>query len=168
MSLQKKADENPAGPQHTHEKQAHEKLPDENRMGEKLTGEEIALNMTRSPFLQLLGIRLKEVHEDGITLECALRPELQNAWEGLHGGVYATMCDAAVAFAIQHHVGARKPMATVDLKVNYFLPVKEGKLLGRARLLRVGATLAVGSVELMDEAGRAVGTALVTYMFLKG
>jgi acyl-coenzyme A thioesterase PaaI-like protein len=52
------------------------------------------------------------------------------------------------------------------MKINYFLPATKGRILARARLLRIGSTLCVGSVDLTDTRGNNLGTALVTYMLL--
>jgi hypothetical protein len=54
----------------------------------------------------------------------------------------------------------------VELKINYFLPVAEGRIFARSHLLRIGSTLCVGNVDLADEHGRAIGTAIVTYMLI--
>ena len=61
--------------------------------------------------------------------------------------------------------GGRR-ITTVELKINYFLPVTEGRIFARSHLLRIGSTLCVGNVDLTDEHGRAIGTAIVTYMFI--
>jgi acyl-coenzyme A thioesterase PaaI-like protein len=52
------------------------------------------------------------------------------------------------------------------LKINYFLPATQGRIFARSRLLRIGSTLCVGSVDLTDEHRRTIGTAIVTYMIL--
>jgi len=80
--------------------------------------------------------------------------------------VTATLADAAVGIAIGHHYGGRREATTVELKVNYFLPVTGGKLTARARLIHTGNTLCVGRVDLLDENRRLAGAALVTYMLL--
>ena len=54
----------------------------------------------------------------------------------------------------------------MELKINYFLPVTEGRIFARSHLLRIGSTLCVGNVDLTDEHGRAIGTAIVTYMII--
>ena len=54
----------------------------------------------------------------------------------------------------------------VEMKVNYFLPALEGRIFARARILRVGSTLCVGSVDLTNEKGKQMATAIVTYMLL--
>jgi uncharacterized protein (TIGR00369 family) len=123
-------------------------------------------SLTKVPFNALLGMRLHRVHRDGITVACTLRDDLRNSAGVAHGGVAAAMVDAAVGGAIQRHFGGGRLITTVELKINYFLPVTEGRIFARSHLLRVGSTLCVGSVDLTDEQGRAIGTAIVTYMLL--
>jgi uncharacterized protein (TIGR00369 family) len=123
-------------------------------------------SLTSVPFNALLGMRLHRVHRDGITIYCTLRDDLRNKSGVAHGGIAAAMADAAVGIAIQRHFGGGRRMTTVELKINYFLPVTEGRIFARSHLLRIGFTLCVGSVDLTDEQGRAVGTAIVTYMLI--
>ena len=118
------------------------------------------------PFNALLGIRLERLHRDGATVGCTLRDDLRNSTGAAHGGVAAALADVAVAIAILRRVKGKRPITTVELKVNYLEPVTEGRIFARSRLLRVGSTLAVGSVELTDSKARLVGTAIVTYLFL--
>lgn len=120
------------------------------------------------PFNELLGIELHRTHTNGVTMRCRLRDPLMNGSGVLHGGVAATLADVAVAVAIHQRFGGARPITTVELKVNYFRPVSEGTLYGRATLLRVGGTLSVGRVDLADDRKRAVGVAIVTYIFLSG
>jgi uncharacterized protein (TIGR00369 family) len=111
-------------------------------------------------------MRLRRVHRDGVTIDCTLRNHLRNSVGVAHGGVSAAMADAAVGIALQRHFGGKRRIATVELKINYFQPVKEGRILARSHLLRIGSTLCVGSVELADDDGCAIGTAIVTYMLV--
>jgi uncharacterized protein (TIGR00369 family) len=122
--------------------------------------------LARVPFNNLLGMRLHSVHRDGITIECALRDDLRNSAGAAHGGVAAAMADAAVGIAIQRHFGGKRRITTVELKINYFRPVNQGRILARSHLLRIGTRLCVGSVDLTDDHGRAIGTAIVTYIFV--
>lgn len=134
----------------------------------KLNARETGAFLHKIPFNNLLGMRLSRVHRDGITIECKVTTRLRNRAGILHGGVHAAIADAAVGAAIQRHFGDYRPITTVEIKVNYFRPVATGRVFARSRLLRVGSTLCVGSVDLTDAQRRAVGTALVTYMILGG
>jgi len=118
------------------------------------------------PFNHLLGIQISRAHADGVTLHCKVKKELLNSNRVLHGGVSASIADAAVGVAIQHRFAGKRAITTVELKVNYFRPVSEGTLFARARLLRVGATLCVGQVDMTDDKKNLVGVAIVTYIFL--
>ena len=120
----------------------------------------------RIPFNRLLGVEVSRLHADGVTLRCKVRHDLLNSHGALHGGVAASLADVAVGVAINHHCGGTRPISTVELKVNYLRPVREGTLFARAHLLRVGATLCVGRVDLTDSRAKAVGTAIATYIFL--
>jgi len=132
----------------------------------RLTAQQLRRFLLKVPFATLLGIKLTRVHRDGITIECALRHDLTNSVAVAHGGVAATLADAAVGAAINRHFGGARPFTTVEMKINYFLPVAEGRIFARSRLLRIGSTLCVGSVDLTNSQGSQLGTALVTYMLL--
>jgi uncharacterized protein (TIGR00369 family) len=132
----------------------------------KFTAPQARKFLSKVPFAVLLGIRLTRLHRDGVTLECAVRHDLTNSYAVAHGGVAATLADAAVGLALNRHFGGGQPVTTVELKINYFLPAKDGRIFARARLLRMGSTLCVGSVDLTDARGKRIGTALVTYMLL--
>jgi acyl-CoA thioesterase len=120
----------------------------------------------RIPFNHLLGIRVVRRHRDGVTIECQVRDELRN-WAGvLHGGVTATVADVAVGVAITNHFHKKRRATTTELKLNYFLPIKDGKLTARSHLIRIGSTLVVGRVDLFDSQKRLAGAALVSYMLL--
>ena len=124
--------------------------------------------LKRVPFNTLLGMQIRRVHRDGVTIDCLVRDDLRNSVGVAHGGITATMADAAVGIALQRHFGGNHRIATVELKINYFRPVKKGHILARSHLLRVGSTLCVGSVEFTDDSRRAIGTATVTYMLVDG
>lgn len=129
---------------------------------------ELRERLKQVPFNMLLGMRLRNVHRDGITIECSVRDELRNSAGLAHGGVAAALADAAVGIAIQARFKGGRRITTVEMKINYFLPVAKGRIVARSRLLRIGKHLCVGNVELRDERRQLVGTAIVTYMFLDG
>jgi uncharacterized protein (TIGR00369 family) len=119
----------------------------------------------RMPFNQLLGMRLVALHKDGLTIECAVRADMMNGAGVLHGGVAATMADAAAGIATARQTGGQR-ITTVELKINYFRPVLKGHVRARAYLIRVGGTLVVSRVDLSDQEKNLIGTALVTYIIL--
>lgn len=134
----------------------------------KLTVNETRRVLDDIPFNKLLGMHVSRTHRDGVTIECKIVRRLLNSARMLHGGVSAALADAAVGIALHRHLGDHRPITTVEMKINYFRPVKEGRIFARSRLLRVGSTLCIGRVDIADGQSRAIGTALVTYMILGG
>jgi uncharacterized protein (TIGR00369 family) len=118
------------------------------------------------PFNQHLGLHVLRIFKDGLALECALRPEMKNWLGTLHGGVTATLIDAAIGVAAIALSGGRR-MSTVDLKVNYLRPAVEGKFHCRAHLIKVGKTLVFGEAKVRDGRGRVVATGQATYIYLE-
>ncbi len=121
--------------------------------------------MRSIPFNQWLGIEIAATHDDGITISCAMRPEMRNGHGVLHGGVIATLADVAVGVALKPLIAPRTA-TTIDLKVSYLKPVVGGTLWARCYLVRVGRTLVTGRVELTDDQSKMVAIAIATYMVL--
>ena len=118
------------------------------------------------PFNKLLGVRIVRRHPDGVTIECKLREELLNVAGVVHGGVLASMADTAMGIGLHNNFGGRRPITTTELKINYLRPVKHGKAVARAHVLRVGKNLCVGRVDVFDAERRLAAVAIVTYIIL--
>jgi uncharacterized protein (TIGR00369 family) len=116
------------------------------------------------PFNQHLGLHVARIFKDGVALECELRPEMKNRHGTLHGGVTATLVDAAIGVAAIALSGGR-PLSTVDLKVNYLRPAVEGRFQCRAHLVKAGKTLVFGEAKVRDGRGRIVATGQATYIY---
>ncbi len=118
-------------------------------------------------FEHSLDIRVVEQHEDGVTVACALRPELMNETGVLHGGITAAIADEAVWHALRQHYGDGRSTTTTELNVNYLRPIAGSKVSARTHLLQAGRTLCVGRVDIFDENKRLAAVAMVTYMLLR-
>jgi uncharacterized protein (TIGR00369 family) len=115
------------------------------------------------PFNDLLGLRVVEEHEDGVTIEMPIREELLNSNRVVHGGATAALVDAALGIAITMKWKGRL-ISTIEMKLNYLRPATEGKLTARSKFIKIGKTIIVGTVEVVDDAGRGVAFGLLTYM----
>ncbi|MDQ2944665.1 MAG: PaaI family thioesterase [Acidobacteriota bacterium] len=133
-----------------------------------MTLKEVRNLVDKMPFNQLLGIRVARLHKDGVTIQCTLREELRNSAGVLHGGVTATMADAAVGIALSRHFRGSRLATTVELKISYLRPISHGRIAARAHLLKIGGRLCVGRVDLFDDGGKLAASALVTYLLLEG
>jgi uncharacterized protein (TIGR00369 family) len=118
------------------------------------------------PFNKLVGLRVVRRHADGVAIECPMTERLQNSAGVMHGGVMATIADAAVGIGLASHFEKRRPFTTTELKINYLRPISDGKLVARSHLVRIGKRLCVGRVDMFDGKRNLAAVAIVTYILL--
>jgi len=114
-------------------------------------------------FHDLIGLRVVETTDDGVIVEIDLAAQHMNTDAVAHGGVTATLVDAAVGIALQHHRPDERT-TTVEMKVNYLRPADQGLLRAQSHIVKSGRTLIVGTVDVTDVHGRHVAVGLLTYM----
>lgn len=114
------------------------------------------------PYYRLLGFRVEAGQEPGCSrLVLESRPELGNSRGDVHGGVVASLLDAAMGIALRSALRAGEGIATVSLTVNYLEP-GQGTLIAAGRVVRAGRTVASTEAEVADAAGRKVAHAVGT------
>lgn len=114
-----------------------------------------------SPYIAGLGIRVEAVDAAAgrVAASLALRPELERAAGSgqFHGGAIAALIDVAGDMAVAVGLGGGVP--TIDLRVDYLRPATGARLVATATVRKLGRTVALADVEVVDAAGRlcAVG-----------
>ena len=117
-------------------------------------------------FNKYIGIRVVEKHDDGVTVECPVREEFMNGAGVVHGGVAATVADSAMGIALHRQLGRQCKIATIEMKINYLSPIKDGTMVARAHLIKTGKRVSVGRVDVFDGERNPIAVALVTYAIL--
>ncbi len=118
------------------------------------------------PFLRLMGMKLLSAGGGKSVMRCRIRPVLRNTAGTLHGGVIGTLVDMSVATALRSVMPLSSGMTTVEYKVNFLKPVQEGVVTAHGTILRLGKTIAAGSVEIHNEKGEVVAFGSATYYIL--
>src|SRR5436190_74399 len=133
---------------------------------------ELAQEMVRGeapppPIGRLLGFVLEVIEPGRAVIEMEADERHHNPMGTLHGGVYCDLADAAMGYAYAATLGEGEAFTTVELKINFFRPVRQGKLTAEATVLRAGATLAYVECDVKDAAGKLVARAASTCMKLR-
>ena len=89
---------------------------------------------------------------------------LRQVYGGMHGGIISTAVDAAAAVTVNEAVGKDYAATTVELKVNYLLPVVDSDIFAYAKLVKRGKQLMVTTVEVLDNRAEVVAIGIVTYI----
>lgn len=105
-----------------------------------------------------LGLRLVEVTAGRAVAELEVRPELLQAFGAVHGGVVAVMVDHVLGSAIFPSVPRGTWPATLEFKLNYLAPVRQGTLRATGEVVALRQRTAVVQVEVTND-GRPVAVA---------
>src|SRR5260221_6453898 len=76
----------------------------------------------------LLGMQVRRLHRDGVTVDCLLLNDLRISVGIAHDGFAAAMAYAVVGIALHRHFPGKRRIATVDLKLNYFPAVHADRI----------------------------------------
>lgn len=116
------------------------------------------------PGTALLGWKCRQLDPDAGTVqfEFDAKPDFTNAMGAIQGGYLAAVFDDALGAALFATVGHGHFTPTVELKVNYLRPAQPGRLVGAARVVHKGNSLAFLSGELSTPEGELVATATAT------
>jgi len=121
-------------------------------------------------FWKNLGIEVDAAGEGWVKLRVPVRDDLRNAAGApVHGGVLATLVDAAVGGALGTYGSAAAggvDQATLDLNVTFVGAARGDTIFAEGKILRRGRTIAFGETRVTDSAGTLVAIGRATYVLL--
>lgn len=128
--------------------------------------EAISKILNRSPYFSLLSMKIMDLEWGTSVLEVELQEKHLQPFGFVHGGAIASVMDAATFWAVFPQVKDGMGLTTVEIKVNFLAPVREGKLLAKGRCIKIGKTLALGDATIYDGNGNLLGHGTATMMIV--
>lgn len=80
------------------------------------------------PFAELIALRTDERGAGHSCLSLQVRPEHLNPHRVVHGAVLYAMADTGMGAALYPTLADGEICATIEIKINYFKPVSDGKV----------------------------------------
>jgi uncharacterized protein (TIGR00369 family) len=120
-----------------------------------------------APWVQELNLSVESFETNGAILRMKFSEKLCRDNGVVCGQALMSLADTAMVFAVSAAAGAYRPMTTVDQTMHFLRPVSNVDVLAAAQVVRLGRTMAFGSVTLMaagDE--RPVAMAQLAYALL--
>lgn len=130
--------------------------------------EQVRKVANNSPYYRLLGMVVTEIKEGESRIQMSFKEELTHPYGIVHGGAIASLADSAVAMALISLVEPDDRIATIEFKINFFVPINKGELKAHAKIIHKGSKTAVGDVEVSNEEDKLVGKVIATYSIVKG
>jgi uncharacterized protein (TIGR00369 family) len=101
-----------------------------------------------APWVQELDLSVETIETDGAVLRMRFSERLCRDNGVVCGQALMSLADTAMVFAISAAAGGYLPMTTVDQTIHFLKPAARADLLAKARVARLGRTMAFGSVSI--------------------
>jgi len=122
-------------------------------------------SVNKAGFFQLLGVRVEKIDGGHGRVSLSVDERLMHPFMIVHGGVIFTLADTAMSMALWSVIPPNTPLGTIEAKINYLRPVKEGELVAEAAVVHQGRSTAVLEASIYNEVSgertmvaRAMGT----------
>ena len=121
-----------------------------------------------SALQQLIGYRLVEWGGDRAVIAYEVAKDHLNRTNRLHGGIIATLCDTAGGYCGVYcdTPGETRATVTLSLTVNFVASVSGGRITAEGRKRGGGKTIFFSDVEVRDDEGRLIATAVGTFRYV--
>jgi uncharacterized protein (TIGR00369 family) len=121
-----------------------------------------------APISKTLGFRLTHVDPGTATVELDATERLWNPMGTLHGGILVDIADAAMGLAYAAGLDDGESFTTIELKINYLRPFKEGHLKAVAKTIHRGRTVGLMDCDVVDDRGKVIARSSSTCLTLRG
>lgn len=139
-------------------------IPDFNVMMRKMMAGEVP----PPPIAKLIGFRPTRAGNGESEFVLDVDERLYNPMGTLHGGVIVDVADAAMGTALASKIPSGETYTTIELHTNYFKPVRSGRIVARARIVKQTRSIAVVECDVSDDGGSLVARVSSTCMILRG
>lgn len=122
------------------------------------------------PSAAMLGWRLVAMDAEAGTAEIGFegKPEFRNPAGYLQGGIMAAMMDDAMGPLLVVHTGGKFYPSTIDLHTHYLRPVPIGPVSVKARVVKLGRTVAFLEAELFGPDGELAARSTASAALVQG
>ena len=129
--------------------------------------EAVAKKVSVSPYFTLISMEITNLDWGQSRLEVVVEEKHLQPFGMVHGGVYASVVDAAAFWAVYPQIDEDLGITTVELKLNYLAPTSTGSLIAKGKSIKVGKSLCLGEAYVEDETGKLLAHGTETMMVLK-
>ena len=126
----------------------------------------VATLVNECPYFKLLSAELKSLGWGESHLELEVQRKHFQPYGIVHGGVCASILDAAAFWAVHAGFEEMVGLTTVEMKINYLAPVSAGRLIARGRCIKAGKTIGLGDATIHDDRRRLVAHGTSTLMII--
>ncbi len=119
------------------------------------------------PVCKLVGMRVESVDPGACRATLEVGPQHWTPFATVHGGILCDLADLAMGMAFMTTLGEGEGLATIELKINYLRPFRQGELHAEGRVVHRGRTTGYVECEVKDGQGKVIAKASSTCIVVK-
>jgi uncharacterized protein (TIGR00369 family) len=101
-----------------------------------------------APFHRHLGAKFSAVRKGRAEVRLKIRREFLQVEGVVQGGVIASLADMAAVYTIHPGLAEGETMTSVEFKLNFLAPAREGVLVAKARTVKRGRSIALAEADV--------------------
>lgn len=115
-----------------------------------------------APISQLVGFNVLPGEPGEAVVQIESGTQHHNPMGRVHGGMLAALADAAMGIAFGRTLLDTEDFATIEMKVNFMRPVREGLVIASAKVTQRGLRIGFVECEIRNQRGKLLATATST------
>ncbi len=117
-----------------------------------------------APISRLVGFEVDpgEPNEGAAVVHLNCGRQHHNPMGRVHGGLISALADAATGIAFGRTLLESEDFSTIELKVNFMRPIRDGRLTATALVVQRGLRIGFTECRITDARGKLVATAQAT------
>ncbi len=116
-----------------------------------------------SPYASYLGAKIVLVKKGYALIELPFNSNFKQLKGLMHGGCIASLADIAMSTAMASCFNEAVDFVTLEYKINYILPIVEGKALGEARVIFLRKRIAFLEFRIFNEKNEVSASGMGTF-----
>lgn len=120
------------------------------------------------PVATLIGFTVTSVEPGRAVVELEASERHANPMGTLHGGILCDIADAAMGIAYASTLEDGETFTTLELKINFVRPVRNGTLRAVGKIVKAGRTTGLVECNVADDNDQLIARATSTCMTLRG
>ncbi|MBI4311819.1 MAG: PaaI family thioesterase [Chloroflexi bacterium] len=114
-------------------------------------------------FADMIGTETVERAGGHARVRMAIKPRHLQGAGVVQGGALMMLADQAISGALGS-LSPGLPIITIELKMNFIAPAREGVLTAEGRITHKGSLISVGEAAITDSSGKLIALAVGTWM----
>lgn len=111
-----------------------------------------------APISKLFGFEVEPGEPGTSVVHLQIDERLHNSMGRVHGGVLATLADAAMGIAFGRTMDEGRDFATIDLHIHFMRPVRGKRITARGELIQRGLRIGFLQCQIFDDRNRLIAT----------